>query len=56
MWLDVTDLVFDALNERKLADHGVTIEDVLDVLDIKPRFFVDRRARRASHVMVGTTR
>ncbi len=55
MWLDVTELVFDALNERKLADHGVTIMDVLEVLDIQPRFFANRRARRASHVMIGPT-
>ncbi len=56
MWLDVTELVFDALNERKLADHGVTIMDVLEVMDIQPRFFANRRVRRASHVMIGPTR
>lgn len=56
MWLDVTELVFDALNERKLADHGVTIMDVLEVMDIQPRFFANRRARRASHVMIDPTR
>ncbi len=55
MWLDVRELVFDAVNEAKIADHGVTIIDVLDVLDMEPRFFVNRRARRASHVMVGPT-
>ena len=56
MWLDVRELVFDAINEAKFADHGVTIIDVLDVLDLEPRFFVNRRGRRASHVMVGPTR
>lgn len=55
MWLDVRELVFDAVNEAKIADHGATIIDVLDVLDMEPRFFVNRRARRASHVMVGPT-
>jgi len=56
LWLDVRELVFDAVNEAKIADHGATVIDVLDVLDIEPRFFVNRRARRASHVMVGPTR
>ena len=56
MWLDVQELVFDPVNEAKFADHGVTVLDVLDVLDLEPRFFVNRRARRASHVMVGRTR
>jgi hypothetical protein len=55
VWLDVQELVFDAINEAKFADHRVTIIDVLDVLDLEPRFFVNRRARRASHVMVGPT-
>lgn len=56
MWLDVQELVFDPVNEAKFADHGVTVLDVLDVLDLEPRFFINRRARRASHVMVGRTR
>jgi uncharacterized DUF497 family protein len=55
VWLDVRELVFDAVNEAKIADHGATISDVLDVLDREPRFIVNRRARRASHVMVGPT-
>ena len=55
MWLDVQELVFDAINEAKFADHGVGVMEVLDVLDLEPRFFVNRRARRASHVMVGRT-
>ena len=53
MWLDVQELVFDPVNEAKLADHRVTIIEVLVILD--PRFFVNRRGRRASHVMVGPT-
>lgn len=56
MWLDVRELVFDAVNETKFADHGMTSIDVLDVMDLEPRFFVNRRDRRASHVMVGPTR
>lgn len=56
MWLDVRELVFDAINEAKFADHGMTSTDVLDVMDLEPRLFENRRARRASHVMVGPTR
>jgi uncharacterized DUF497 family protein len=55
VWLDVGELVFDAVNEAKFADHGMTIIDVLDVMDLEPRFFRNRRGRRASHVMVGPT-
>lgn len=55
MWLDVQELVFDAINEAKFADHGVGIIEVLDTLDLEPRFFVNGRGRRASHVMVGRT-
>ena len=53
MWLDVREFVFDDVNEAKFIDHGATIIDVLAALDLEPRFFVNRRARRASHVMVG---
>ena len=56
MWLDVQELVFDDMNEAKFADHATTIVDVLDVQDVEPRCFVNRRARRASYVMVGSTR
>lgn len=55
MWLDVRELAFDAVNEAKFAAHGVTIIDILDVLDLEPRFFMNRRGRRASHVMLGPT-
>jgi hypothetical protein len=55
VWLDVQELVFDAVNETKLAVHGVTVIEVLEILDLEPRFFENRRGRRASHVMVGPT-
>jgi hypothetical protein len=55
VWLDVQELVFDLVNETKLAAHSVTILEVLEILDLEPRFFVNRRGRRASHVMVGPT-
>lgn len=55
MRLDVNELVFDDLNEVKFADHGISLMDVLEVLDREPRFYVNRRDRRASHVMVGSS-
>lgn len=55
MWLDVQELVFDPVNETKLAHHRVTTIEVLEILDRDPRFFVNRRGRRASYVMVGRT-
>ena len=55
MWLDVGELVFDAVNDAKLADRGIDVVEVLEVLDREPRFFVNRAERRASHVMVGPT-
>lgn len=55
MRLDVTELVFDSENEMKLAVRGIGPIDVLEVLDGEPRFFVNRRGRRASHVMIGPT-
>jgi hypothetical protein len=53
--LDVDDLLFDDANEAKFAAHRVTVEEVQQVLDGKPRFYENRRSRRASHVMMGTT-
>jgi hypothetical protein len=55
VWLDVQEVVFDPVNEAKLANHRVTIIEVLEILDLEPRFFANRRSRRASHVMVGPT-
>jgi len=53
--LDVIELVFDDENWMKLGVRGIPPTDVLEVLDGEPRFFVNRRGRRASHVMVGPT-
>ncbi|MGH2467282.1 MAG: hypothetical protein ACRDGL_06090 [Candidatus Limnocylindrales bacterium] len=55
MGLDVRDLVFDDDNEAKFATHHISVDEVEQVLDKAPRFFVNRLDRRASHVMVGPT-
>jgi hypothetical protein len=53
--LDVNELVFDDDNEAKFAVHNVTVSEVQQVLDSRPRFFRNSGQRRASHVMVGPT-
>ncbi len=53
--IDVEDLVFDDENEAKFASHGLTIEQVQQVFDNRPRFYENRPDRRASHVMLGPT-
>lgn len=55
MHLDVQELLFDDENEAKLASHGVSILEVLQVLDEDPKFFTNAAGRRASHVMLGPT-
>ena len=49
----VTGLYFDVENEAKLRMHGVSVDEVQQVLDKWPRFYVNRLARRATHVMIG---
>lgn len=53
--LDVEDLLFDDENEAKFATHRVSAEEVQEVLESRPRFYENRRRRRASHVMMGLT-
>lgn len=53
--IDVDALVFDDENEAKFAAHGLTVEDVQQVLDNRPRYYRNLPGRRASHVMLGPT-
>lgn len=55
MAIDVSELAFDDENETKFAAHRVDVVEVQEVLEGEPRFYVNRRDRRASHVMVGPT-
>lgn len=48
-------LLFDDENEAKFAAHNVTVEEAQEVFDLEPRYYRNRRRRRASHVMVGPT-
>ncbi len=55
MEIDVADLLFDDENEAKFAAHGISVVEVLEVYENRPRFYVNRPDRRASHVMLGPT-
>ena len=55
MAIDVADLLFDDANEAKFAAHGITVADVMEVFDNRPKFYENRSDRRASHVMLGPT-
>lgn len=54
--IDVRGLYFDDENETKFGLHGVTVDEVQQVFDKWPRYYVNRPDRRATHVMVGPTR
>jgi uncharacterized DUF497 family protein len=53
--VDVSELLFDDDNEAKFAEHGVTIEEVAQVLHGVPQFRKNRAERRATHLMIGRT-
>lgn len=53
--IDADELLFDDENESKFRQHGITVAEVADVRDNEPRFYVNRGARRATHVMLGPT-
>lgn len=51
--IEVSSFVWDALNEAKLAAHGVTPAEIESVRDHRPRFFTNAAGRSADYVMVG---
>lgn len=51
----VAELLFDDVNEEKLAGHGVRAWEVRQVLDEAPVFFRNKQPNRATHIMVGPT-
>lgn len=52
----VEDFLFDDENEDKLARHGVSLDDALEVLESPYRVMRNRKAGRATHMVVGRTR
>ena len=54
--IDVAALVFDDENEAKFAARRVTVDEVQQVRDKWPRYYINRPDRRATHVMVVPTR
>lgn len=51
--IEVFDLLFDDENESKLHAHGIRPEQVVQVLDNGPWIGLNRKERRASHIMIG---
>lgn len=54
--IDVGGLYFDDENEAKFRLHGVSVDEVQQVFEKWPRFYLNRLERRATHVMIGPTR
>lgn len=52
----VEGVVFDEVNEDEMANHGIAPEQVLQVLDGPYKVKKNRRARRATHLIVGRDR
>jgi uncharacterized DUF497 family protein len=52
----VEDFAFDEENEEEMAAHGVSPEQLLQVLDRPYRVRKNRRQRRASHLIIGRDR
>ena len=55
MPLDIRELEFDDGNEAEAARHGVTIVELLQLLDNRIRVFKNRKDRSATHLMIGRT-
>jgi hypothetical protein len=53
--IEVSALVWDERNEAKLAAHGITPEDIENVLANAPRFFVNLPERTAEFIIIGPT-
>jgi hypothetical protein len=49
----VLGFLFDDANEEKFADHGLSIDDVLSILEREHRVVRNRKERRASHMVGG---
>lgn len=55
MPLDIRELEFDDENEAKAASHGVSILELLQLLDGPIRVFKNRKDRSGTHLMIGCT-
>jgi hypothetical protein len=53
--VDVLALAFDDRNLAKLAAHGLTMRDALDVLDEDPRLMLNKSPEGAPYVLIGPT-
>ena len=51
--IQIHDFLFDDDNEEKFAAHGITGEQVAQVLDDEFRVEPNRRGRRAAYLVIG---
>jgi hypothetical protein len=55
MALDIRELELDDANEAEAAAHGVTVVELLQLLDGHIRVFKNRKHRAGTHLLVGPT-
>lgn len=53
--MQIDDLEFDEWNEAEMAQHQVSVREVLQVLDNAPRFFRNKKGHAATLRMIGPT-
>jgi uncharacterized DUF497 family protein len=51
--LDVRELEWDETNVRHVLEHGVSREEVEEVLARAPQFYINLPSRSGTHVMLG---
>ena len=49
----ITEFAFDDENSEKIADHGLTVWQVLQVLGNPHIIMPNRRERRGAHLVIG---
>lgn len=56
MPVEVRMLIWDELNEEHIADHGVTVREVYQVVENPHVVVKNRKRRRGKYLMIGRTR
>jgi uncharacterized DUF497 family protein len=53
--IDVAELELDDENEGEMASHGVSVIELLQLLDDRIEVFRNKKGRTARHLMMGVT-
>ncbi len=53
---NIADFSFDDLNEDEIAEHGLSPQQLFEVLDAPHTLKRNRRERRATHLVIGRDR